>query len=125
LPQPHLIACVDDDTFVREALEGLFVSAGYSVLTFASAEDFLGFAGIDEVSCLVTDMKLGGLSGVQLLRQLTHEGHAIPAIVITAFGDEQLREQSLAAGAAGFFHKPVRDEELLVLVEAVVDRSKT
>lgn len=75
-----------------------------------------------EFSCLITDMRLSGITGLQLLTQLSIEGHALPAIIITAFGDEQLREQSMAAGALGFLHKPVRDTELLALLDAALGR---
>ena len=116
------IACIDDDPFVREALEGLLQSIGYTVLPFASAEEFLQSPALLQLSCLITDMKLGGMSGLQLLRQLAHDGHIIPTIVVTAFGDDQMRDQSLAAGAIGFLNKPIHEADLLALLKAAADR---
>jgi FixJ family two-component response regulator len=122
LPQPPLIACVDDDPSVREALQGLLSSARYAADAYASAEDFLRFARLREVSCLITDVKLGGMSGLQLLTQLAADGFVIPAIVITAFDDEPMRQQSLAAGALGFLNKPIHDAELLSLISSALAR---
>lgn len=122
MPKPPLIACVDDDPSVREALEGLLRSVRYAAETFASAEDFLRFAGIGAVSCLITDMKLGGMSGLQLLKQLAASGWVIPTIVITAFDDQQIRQQSIAAGALGVLRKPIHDAELLTLIGKALAR---
>jgi FixJ family two-component response regulator len=121
LPTPPLIACVDDDPSVREALEGLLRSVRYAARTFASAEEFLRFAGLADVSCLITDMKLGGMSGLQLQRQLRASGLLIPTIVITAFDDEQMRQQSFAAGALGLLRKPIHDAELLALIRQALN----
>jgi len=120
LSNPPVIACVDDDPSVREALEGLLRSVRYAAETYASAEDFLRFARLRDVSCLITDMKLGGMSGLQLQTQLTASGFVIPTIVITAFDDEQMRRQSLAAGALGFLRKPIYDAELLTLIRSAI-----
>jgi FixJ family two-component response regulator len=122
LPKPPVIACVDDDASVREALAGLLRSVRYAAETYASAEDFLRFAKLHEISCLITDMKLGGISGLQLQTQLAAGGFIIPTIVITAFDDEQMRQQSLAAGALGFLRKPIHDAELLALIRNALAR---
>lgn len=125
MPSPPVIACVDDDASVREALEGLLRSVRYATRTFASAEDFLRFDGLGEVSCLITDMKLGGMSGLQLQRQLAASGLRIPTIVISAFDDEQMRQQSFAAGALGFLRKPIHDAELLALIRTALGPPST
>jgi FixJ family two-component response regulator len=122
LPKPSIIACVDDDPSVREALAGLLRSVRYAAETYASAEDFLRVAKLREISCLITDMKLGGISGLQLQTQLATGGFVIPTIVITAFDDEQMRQQSLAAGALGFLRKPIHDAELLTLIRNALAR---
>jgi FixJ family two-component response regulator len=122
LPKPPVIASVDDDASVREALAGLLRSVRYAAETYASAEDFLRFAKLHEISCLITDMKLGGISGLQLQTQLAAGGFIIPTIVITAFDDEQMRQQSLAAGALGFLRKPIHDAELLALIRNALAR---
>lgn len=123
MPTTALIACVDDDPSVREALDGLFRSLGYAAEAFASAEDLLRFARLGEVACLITDMKLGGMSGLQLQKQLVASGFLIPTIVISAFDDEQLRQQSFAAGALGFLRKPIHDAELLTLIHTALARA--
>lgn len=116
------IACIDDDPFVREALEGLLRSTGYAALVFGSAEDFLQSTERRKPSCLITDMKLGGMSGLDLLKRLADDGQSMPAIVVTAFADDSLRAQALAAGAIGFLPKPIHDGELLALLKAALDR---
>jgi FixJ family two-component response regulator len=122
LPKPPVIACVDDDASVREALAGLLRSVRYAAETYASAEDFLRFAKLHEISCMITEMKLGVISGLQLQTQLAAGGFIIPTIVITAFDDEQMRQQSLAAGALGFLRKPIHDAELLALIRNALAR---
>ena len=96
-PAPE-IACIDDDTSVREALKGLLVAFGLAAKALASAEKFLRSAQMERFSCLITDMKLGGMSGLQLHTSLLETGHSIPTITITAFGDEYLRRQATEAG---------------------------
>ena len=122
MPKPPIIACVDDDPSVREALAGLLRSVRYAAETYASAEDFLRLATLGEISCLITDMKLGGISGLQLQTQLAASGFVIPTIVITAFDDEQMRQQSIAAGALGCLRKPIHDAELLTLIRNALAR---
>lgn len=122
MPALRLIACVDDDPFVLEAMEGFLASVGYAVRVFASAEEFLQFSEIADLYCLITDVRLGGISGMQLLQQLAVSGLAVPAIVITAFDDELLRAQSLTAGAIGFLQKPIRESELLDLLQTCGER---
>ncbi|QDL90411.1 response regulator [Paroceanicella profunda] len=122
MPPLRAIACIDDDSSVLEAMGYFLRSAGYSAFAFASAEDFLNFSDISALYCLITDVKLGGISGMQLLRQLAASGLAVPAIVITAFDDEALRAQSVAAGAIGFLRKPVHEGELLGLLQTCGER---
>jgi FixJ family two-component response regulator len=117
-----LIACVDDDAPVREALEGLLQAFGFEVLTFASAEALLASDALDRVSCLITDMQLGGISGFQLQKRLIAINSLIPTIIITAFADEELRASSMDAGAIEFLLKPITAERILSAVNEALGR---
>jgi len=101
-----MISIVDDDECAREAMEGLVRSLGYAVATYASAEDFLESDRVNETSCLITDLHLPGLSGMELHRRLLADGFAVPTILVTGLADETTRTQALAAGTVGFLSKP-------------------
>jgi FixJ family two-component response regulator len=115
--QPPTIACVDDEASIREALDGLLCAYGYRVVTFASAEALLEFELLDSVSCLIADIRLGGISGLQLLKELNETGHAIPTIIISAFGENGYRTQAMKAGAVDVLSKPISSIRLLTAVE--------
>ena len=108
-----LIYVVDDDISVRQALEMLFISADMKVLTFKSAEDLLKCKLREEKTCLITDIKMKGLSGLELQQQLIERGIKIPAIFLTAFDSNESRQRAKQAGAAGYLQKPVDDQALL------------
>jgi FixJ family two-component response regulator len=108
-----MISIVDDDACARKAIEGLVRSQGYTVATYASAEDFLDSNQFNRTSCLITDVHLPGLSGVELHRRLVADGFAAPTIFVTGFADESTRTQVLAAGAVGFLTKPFRQKSLI------------
>ena len=108
-----MISIVDDDISVRESTKELVESLGYEALTFASAEEFLGSQRVRDTSCLITDLQMRGLSGIDLQRRLVDEGRGIPTIFITAFPDEKTRSHALNAGAIGFLSKPFSDEALI------------
>ena len=108
-----LIYVVDDDISVRQALEMLFISADMKVLTFKSAEDLLKCKLRVEKTCLITDIKMKGLSGLELQQQLTQRGIKIPAIFLTAFDSNESRQRAKKVGAAGYLQKPVDDQALL------------
>jgi FixJ family two-component response regulator len=122
---PSLIACVEDDLSVCEAIEGLLVASGFAVETFLSAEDLLQFAGLGQVSCLITDVNLPGISGLQLQGRLAALGHDIPTIVITAFPDERVRMQALGAGAVCFLVKPIFTTNLLGCIRSILEPPDT
>lgn len=117
-----LIACVDDDAAVAEAIEGLLKAFGFKVETFSSAESFLTSGALDNASCLITDVKLGGMSGLQLQTRLAEMGRQIPTIVITAFPEERLRQQAIDAGAVCFLGKPVTKMQLMGCVDLALER---
>ncbi len=106
-----MISIVDDDESIRESTKALLRSLGYSARTFSSAEDFLN-SDPNETSCLILDVQMKGLSGVELLERLIAEGRRTPVIVVTAFPDERVRSRVLNAGAIGFLRKPFSDEKL-------------
>jgi FixJ family two-component response regulator len=111
LSQSSLIAIVDDDEAIREATQGLLKAVGYATEIFPSAEDFLASGRLNEVACLITDLQLGGMSGLQLQRQLGSLGFMTPIIVMTAFPEDGRR--ALAAGALCVLDKPFIKDELL------------
>jgi FixJ family two-component response regulator len=108
-----IVAIVDDDEPLREALGSVLKAAGYSIDTFASAEEFLNFPSRNKIACLILDVRLPGMSGIELQRRLVESGCAIPVIFITAHGDAPLRDVVMKAGAAAFLNKPVRSDALL------------
>ena len=117
-----LIACIDDDPSASEAIEGLLTASGLTAQTFSSAEEFLKLGRLEDTSCLVTDMRLGGMSGLELQSRLLESGHAIPVIFITAFPDERIRDRALDAGAICFLSKPITKEDLLTCIRTALHR---
>jgi FixJ family two-component response regulator len=112
-----LISIVDDDASMREATKGLVRSLGYRAVTFVSAEEFLQSASVDETSCLIADVQMPGLSGIELQRRLIARGNLVPTIFITAFPEDNARRSALEAGAVGFLDKPFTEESLLSCLE--------
>ena len=109
MPQAPKIVIVDDNKSVREATKDLIRSLGYRAMTFASAEEYLGSGHVDETSCLITDVEMPGLNGVELQSVLTSQGHRFPIIFITAYPAERVRLRVEKAGACGFFaHRSMR-----------------
>jgi FixJ family two-component response regulator len=115
-----MVSIVDDDESVRDATEGLVRSLGYSVATFASAEEFLRSDRVNDTACLITDLHMPGLNGIELQRRLTAQGHHMPIIFITAFPEEKTRSRALDAGAVGFLSKPYREECLIGCLNAAL-----
>jgi len=115
-----LIAVVDDDEAVRQAVDSLIRSAGYRAAVFASGEDFLHSNHRPNTACLIVDVRMPRMSGLELQRRLTTAKCRIPLIFITAHGDEDARTQVLSAGAVDFLYKPFSDEVLLSAVQAAL-----
>ena len=107
------IAIVDDDDAVREAMKLLVRSLGYHASTFGSADEFLNSGQVDDTSCLITDVQMPGLSGVELQDRLIARGHRIPIIFITGYPDENVRTRVMKAGALAFLTKPINPHQLL------------
>ena len=120
-----LIYVVDDDASVRKALEMLFISAGMEVQAFERAEDLLKCKRREENACLVTDIKMKGLSGLELQQQLAERGSKIPLIFLTAFDSNESRQRAKQAGAVGYFRKPVDDQALLDTIQWAISSNSS
>jgi FixJ family two-component response regulator len=116
----QLVAIVDDDDSVRIALEGLLKSAGLTARAFESAEEFIKSGEQRETACLISDIRMPGMSGLELQAKLNAEHCSIPIVFITAHGDAKMRMQALRAGAVEFLAKPFDDEALLDSVRAAL-----
>jgi FixJ family two-component response regulator len=116
-----VVAIVDDDEAVRSALRGLMKVVGFPARTFASAEEFLKSGECRETGCLIADIRMPGMSGLELQAVLNFEHRRIPIIFITAHGDAKLRLQALRAGALEFLAKPFDDESLIQSVRAALE----
>ena len=113
MPTAPMISIIDDDIWAREGIRDLVASLGYRTLTFASAEEFLASGCIDTTTCLISDLQMPGLSGLDLQEQVAYLQPRLSVILVTAFPDEKSRARALAAGAHGFLTKPF-DEKCLV-----------
>lgn len=109
----HLIAIVDDDRAVLEATSGLLRSNGFRAETFSSAEEFLGSLSLSKAECLLLDVGMPGMGGLELQRRLVREGYRIPIIFITARDYDRVRREAIRAGAVDFLPKPFSAEALL------------
>ena len=117
----NVIAIVDDDELVRSALEGLMKAAGFTALAFASGEEFLNSGQLERTACLIADIRMPGMSGLELQSKLSKDHHKIPVVFITAQGDERMRMQALRTGAVKFLTKPLDKGILLDSVRAALD----
>lgn len=107
------VAVIDDDEEVRDALNALLEVTGFECSTFANASDFLRDYGPGRFDCLITDIKMPGISGLELQERLNALGSTLPVIVVTSAIDEQTRRRSMDAGAHAFLHKPVSETIIL------------
>jgi len=119
-----VIAIVDDDESVREALTSLIRSMGYAAVAFECAEDLLKSKRRRSVSCVIADVQMPGMTGIELHDRLVASGEPIPTILITAFPDERARERALQAGVIGYLAKPFSEDELLVCIRSSLGRRK-
>jgi FixJ family two-component response regulator len=124
LTQAPRIACIDDDPTVLEAILDVLHASGFVAEGFSSAEDFLNSGLPGRMSCLITDLKLGGMSGLQLQHSLAISGIRIPTIVISAFADDHIRTQAYGAGAVCVLGKPVLTDCLLTCIRDALDRTR-
>jgi FixJ family two-component response regulator len=115
-----IVMIVDDDDSIRKAVRRLMKSFGLAVETFASAEEFLGSDRLEKTSCLILDVQMPGMDGLELQERLVASSHTIPIVFITAFNDGRARAQALQAGAVGYLIKPFADQELLNCIHAAL-----
>jgi FixJ family two-component response regulator len=120
--KPPTVAVVDDDEAVRAALSNLLASLDLGVATFASAEEFLASPACREAACLITDVQMPGMSGLDLQHHLSESGNRLPVILITAFPQEHVRRQAEAEGAFGFFAKPFDGGLMIQCIERALRR---
>ncbi len=124
MPKVPVIAIVDDDESFRRATMSFIRSLGYGVAPFASAEAFLQSDRLQDTDCLITDVQMPGMSGIELQGKLIEQGHRLPVIFVTAFPEMKARARALAAGAIGFLAKPFSDNKMIAcLNEALASRS--
>jgi FixJ family two-component response regulator len=125
LSDEPLIAIVDDDESVRIAMGGMVESFGYSYATFESADELLKSDKLPDASCLILDVQMPGVTGLELYSALISEGRRIPTIFVTAFPDNRVRKRALQAGAVCFLSKPFGPNDLRGCIQTALDRKHT
>lgn len=120
MPRIPVISIVDDDEALRKSIDNLVRSVGWRAQVFSSAEAFLRWNQVPTTDCLILDIRLPGISGLELQRQLAETDADMPIIFITAHEDEDQRVQALEAGAVAFLHKPFYEEALLNAIDAAL-----
>lgn len=118
LAKSPVIAVVDDDTAVRTGIDSLIRSLGFVVCLFATAEEFLVSPSLKKADCLITDVQMPGMSGIELHEQLNSQGMRIPTIFITAFPEESVRKRAMTGSAVGFLSKPFNAKALIDCIES-------
>jgi FixJ family two-component response regulator len=116
----YLVSIVDDDESIREATEGLLRSNGFRTKCFSSAEEFIASPFVSETTCVILDIKMPGMSGIELQSLLAQERLRIPIIFITAHGDRETRKVAIKGGAVAFIIKPFSEEALLSAIRSAI-----
>jgi FixJ family two-component response regulator len=124
MPNKSLIAIVDDDASVREAIMSLMRALGFIAEAFPCAEDFLKSDGLQRTSCLIADVRMPGMSGLELYRRLVALGKPIPTVLITAHSDDEARARALKAGIICYLTKPFDDDDLLGCIRSALDHGR-
>jgi len=122
LSENALISIIDDDEFVREALRGLLRSLGFTIEAFPSAQGFLESVRLRETSCLIADVHMPAMTGLELYDRLVESGHAIPTILITAYPEDSMRARALNNGVICYLSKPFAEDDLLRCVRSALQR---
>jgi FixJ family two-component response regulator len=120
MPKASLVSVVEDDQFFRESMRRLMRSLGYSVKAFPSATDFLASPSLLETACLIADVHMPAMTGLELYRHLIDAGYAIPTILVTAYPDDDARARALTDGVVCYLRKPVDDEHLTRCLRAAL-----
>ena len=123
MPKIH-VAIVEDDESVREATNHLVRLLGYATASFASAEDFLNSGRVHDTACLITDVQLPGMSGVELQTRLISDGHRMAIVFFTAFPEEAIRARVLRDGAVCYLSKPLQEQSLIACLDQALDRPR-
>jgi FixJ family two-component response regulator len=123
MPSVPLMAIVDDDDALRTSLDNLIRSVGFRAHGFSSAEAFLRSNQVHATACLMLDVRMAGMNGLELQREIVAANWQIPIIFITSHVDDEARAQALAAGAVAFLYKPCREEDLLQAIDAALRQS--
>lgn len=118
-----MISIIDDDDAVRAATASLVRSLGFRTSTFASADDFLRSPQVHASNCVITDVQMPGMSGLELQNRLLADGHCVPLIFITAFPEERVRRQAMSAGAVGFLSKPFDGNDMIDCIDRALNRA--
>jgi FixJ family two-component response regulator len=122
MPTQPVIAIVDDDESVREGTADLIKSMGFVVKVFPDAEGFLQSNSVQGTACLITDVRMPGITGLELHHRLVALGNVVPTILITAFPNDKDREQAISAGVVCYLSKPFGDDDLIACVRAALVR---
>ena len=124
VPRRNTISIIDDDESIGRTTKRLIESFGFRAAAFASAETFLTSCQLDETACLIVDVRMPGMSGLELQRHLAQQGGSIPIIFITSYEDGASRAQALEAGAVAVLGKPFNDHELLETIHAALQQRR-
>jgi FixJ family two-component response regulator len=119
-----VVHVVDDDASIRGALEGLFDSVGLTTRSYAAARDFMSTSLADEPGCIVIDIRLPDMNGLEFQAQLTHMGVGLPVVMMTGYGDIPMSVRAMKRGAVDFLSKPFRDQDMLDAVMAAIERDR-
>jgi FixJ family two-component response regulator len=120
MPKASLVSVVEDDQFFRESMRRLMRSLGYAVEAFPSAADFLASPRLVETACLIADVNMPAMTGLELYRRLIEMGHAIPTILVTAYPDIDVRTRALKDGVVCYLRKPVDENHLMRCLHAAL-----
>jgi FixJ family two-component response regulator len=120
MSKPSLVSVVEDDQFFRESMQRLMRSLGYTVEAFASAPDFLASPRMDETACLIADVHMPAMTGVELYRHLVNAGYTIPTILVTAYPDDADRAQAVKDGIICYLRKPIDEMHLIRCLREVL-----
>jgi FixJ family two-component response regulator len=120
MPTPSLVSVVEDDQHFRESMRRLLRSLGYTVEAFPSATDFLASPRLVETSCLIADVHMPAMTGVELYKHLIDAGHAIPTILVTAYPNDVDRARALNDGVVCYLHKPIDEQHLIRCLHAAL-----
>jgi FixJ family two-component response regulator len=124
MPERTLISIIEDDQPFRESMRKLMTALGYTVEAFPSAADFLASPLLPQTACLVSDVQMPGMTGVELHRHLIDAGYAIPTILVTAYPDEAIRKRVLKNGVLCYLSKPVDDDHLERCLRSALESGK-